>query len=313
MDDLARTWAEYTGRSAKGGTVIHFTAARQDRTFVDALGVTVHFYQWKAQKPTGIVQIAHGLGDHALRYEELAQRLVSAGYTVYADDHYGHGQTGLGQWQGDHAKLGRLGPGGMRGTVASVHELTRLIREENEGVPVVLLGHSWGSIIAQKLVDAHSGDYDALVLTGTAYRTFRRMNGGDLNARHKSLGTSGNEWLSRDDTVWTAFTDDPLTFSAKALKLFGLSDSLRLLGRPARNLEHDLPVLIQVGSDDPFGGPRSVELLAQAYLERSRLSDVELIVYTDARHEIFNETNREEVFADTIAWLDRHLRTDADA
>ncbi len=221
--------------------MIQFTAARQDRTFVDAAGVTVHFYQWKAAKPLGVVQVAHGLGDHALRYEQLAQRLVTAGYTVYADDHYGHGQTGLGQWGGDHSKLGRLGPGGMRGTVESVRELTGIIRSENVGVPLVLLGHSWGSIIAQKIVNAHSGEYDALILTGTAYRTLRHMNGGDLNAKHKHLGTTGNEWLSRDPAVAQAFLDDPLTFSAQALNLFGLADSLRLLGRPARNLASDLP------------------------------------------------------------------------
>lgn len=287
--------------------MIQFTAARQDRTFVDARGVRVHFYQWKAGKPIGVVQVAHGLGDHALRYEQLAQKLVSAGFTVYADDHYGHGQTGLEQWGGDSSKLGRLGPTGMRGTVESVRELTDLIRSENPGLPLALLGHSWGSIIAQKIVNRHSGEYDALVLTGTAYRTFRHMNGGDLNARHKQLGTTGNEWLSRDPAVARDFERDPLTFSATAIKLFGLADSLRLLGRPAKNLPNDLPVLIQIGSDDSFGGTESAELLAQTYLTRSGLSDVELIVYTDARHEVFNETNREQVFADTIAWLKDRL------
>lgn len=267
----------------------------------------MRFYQWKAGKPVGVVQIAHGLGDHALRYEQLAQKLVSSGFTVYADDHYGHGQTGLGQWGGDHSKLGKLGPTGMRGTVESVRELTDIIRSENPGLPLALLGHSWGSIIAQKIINRHSGEYDALVLTGTAYRTLRHMNGGELNAKHKDLGATGNEWLSRDPAVAQDFLDDPLTFSAKALKLFGLIDSLRLLGRPARELPNDVPVLIQIGSDDPFGGTESAELLAQSYLSRSGLSDVELIVYTDARHEVFNETNREQVFADTIAWLTERL------
>jgi alpha-beta hydrolase superfamily lysophospholipase len=87
------------------------------------------------------------------------------------------------------------------------------------------------------------------------------------------------------------------------MKLFGLGDPDRLRGRPARRLARDIPVLIQIGSEDTLGGVTSAELLAAAYLTRSKLSDVKLIVYTDARHEIFNEINREEVYADTIAWL----------
>lgn len=284
--------------------MIRFTAERQDRTFTDAHGITIHYSVWKTGKPKAIVQLAHGLGDHSLRYEALVQELVNAGYTVYADDHRGHGRTGMQQWDGDASKLGKLGPGGMRATVAAVLQLSEIIRSENPGVPLALLGHSWGSIIVQKLVNSHSELFDAVVLTGTAYRTLRHMNGGDLNARHKHLGVTGHEWLSRDPKVAQAFADDPLAFTATALRLFGLPDCIRLLGRPARNLARDVPLLIQVGSDDSFGGTRSAELLAESYLKRSALSDVELIVYTDARHEVFNETNAAEVIADTIEWLD---------
>ena len=87
------------------------------------------------------------------------------------------------------------------------------------------------------------------------------------------------------------------------MKLFGIADSLRLLGKPAKGIEHDLPLLIQVGSNDVVGGVKSNELLAEAYLARGGLSDVELVVYTGAQHEIFNETNKDEVVADTLAWL----------
>ncbi len=287
--------------------MIRFTAERQDRTFTDAHGIAIHYSVWRAGKPKAIVQLAHGLGDHCLRYETVAQELVNAGYTVYADDHRGHGRTGMQQWGGNMSMLGRLGPGGMPATVAAVEQFTDLIRSENPGVPLVLLGHSWGSILTQKIINERPENYDAVVLTGTAYRTLRHMNGGELNARHKELGPTGYEWLSRDPKVSQAFADDPAAFSAQALKLFGLVDSIRLLGRPARNLSKDLPLLIQVGSDDTFGGTRSAELLAESYLKRSALSDVELIVYTDARHEVFNETNAAEVIADTIEWLDDRL------
>ncbi len=287
--------------------MVQFTAARQERTFVDSDGVTIHFFHWKVGNATGVVQIVHGLGEHAARYEELAQRLVAAGYSVYADDHRGHGQTGLEQWGGDHSQLGKLGPGGIRSTIRSVRELLPIIRDENPELPLALLGHSWGSLIAQSIVNEHADDYEALILTGTAYRTLRHMNGGDLAKKHAHLGTTGYEWLSRDHSVGQAFLDDPLTFKASGIKLFGVMDSLRLLGLPAKNLTHDLPVLIQIGSEDTLGGIKSAELLAQAYLTRSKLSSVKLIIYTNARHEVFNETNREEVFADTIEWLSAHL------
>ncbi|MFP7761978.1 alpha/beta hydrolase [Marisediminicola sp. LYQ134] len=288
--------------------MIQFTAARQDHTFTDAHGVVVHYYQWKTGKPRGVVQIAHGLGEYAARYERLAQALVNAGYTVYADDHRGHGLTGLQQHDGDVSKLGTLGAGGMVATVDAVHQLSGIIRSDNAGVPLILFGHSWGSIIAQMLVNSHADDYDAIVLSGTAYRTIKHMNGGDLNAHHRHLGTTGHEWLSRDESVAAAFAADELAFVADAKKLFGVRESLRMLGRPRRSLSNDLPVLIQVGSDDSFGGTRSAELLAEAYIARSKLSDVELIVYTDARHEIYNETNFADVTTDLVTWLDLRFR-----
>ena len=88
---------------------------RDHRTFVDDHGVTVHYYVWSPGKPRGVVQIAHGVGEHALRYEALAQDLVNRGYAVYADDHRGHGATGVEQWAGDLTKIGRLGVGDTPG------------------------------------------------------------------------------------------------------------------------------------------------------------------------------------------------------
>lgn len=297
----ARTCRARTLR--KGGTVATSTSVRDDRTYVDAEGITIHYYVWAAKKPRAVIQVVHGLGEHAARYEWLAGKLTAAGYTVYADDHRGHGQTGLEQTGGDHSKLGKLGPGGMPATLESVHQLTDMIRDENPGLPLVLLGHSWGSFLAQILVNRYSNEYDAVILSGSALRMLGQTNTGDLNAKYTHLGSTGYEWLSRDPAVVATAAADPLMFVANGMKLFGIRDSLRLLGKPAKKIEHDLPVLIQVGSNDVVGGVKSNELLAQAYLTRSGLSDVELIVYTGAQHEIFNETNKDEVVADTLAWL----------
>ena len=191
--------------------------------------------------------------------------------------------------------------------MASVRKFTAVIRDLEPGLPIAAVGQSWGSLMMQMIVNKHPEDWDAIVLAGTAYRTLRRMNGGNLNAKHKHLGDTGNEWLSRDVAVHQAFADDPLTFYANVPKLFGIPDGLRLMGRPAKNLAVDVPVLILIGSDDPLGGERSIELLAGAYAKRSGLTDVKAIVYPESRHEVFNELNKDEVIADLIEWLDGHL------
>ncbi len=281
-------------------------ATRTEHTFVDAGGVTIHYYVWKADAPRGVVQLLHGVGEYATRYERFAQALAASGYTVYADDHRGHGATGLGQWGGDRSRLGRLGPRGVRGAIAAVEQLTGIIRDDNPGLPLALFGHSLGSLFAQKMIGTDAARYDAVILSATAYRTLLDMNGGDLNARHKHLGTTGHEWLSRDPEVWAAFAADPLTFDATVIKLFGLADALRLLGTP-KHLNRDLPMLIMIGEEDPLGGPASIRKLAAAYEKRGGLTDVTVTVYPGGRHEMLNETNQAEVRADVIAWLDGHL------
>lgn len=282
-----------------------FSAARGDASFTDAHGVEIVYSTWRAARPKGIVQIAHGVGEHGLRYEPLAQDLVRAGYTVHANDHRGHGRTGLAQWDGDHAKLGRLGPGGLRAAIAAVEQMSAVARADEPRLPLVLLGHSWGSLMAQRIVNTSSDRYDGVVLSASAYRLPGWMNSGDLNARHAGSGPTKYEWLTRDRTIIDAMAVDPLAVEADVIGLFGLADTLRLLGVPRRGIPHDLPMLLQVGSDDTLGGPRSIERLAQAYRRRGRLSDVTVQVYEGARHEVYNETNRAEVIGDLVAWLDR--------
>jgi len=285
-----------------------FTAARGDYTFEDAEGVSIHYYVWRASTPKAVVQIVHGVGEYAIRYEELAQSLVAAGYTVYASDLRGHGQTGVGQYGKDLAKLGKLGPGGVKAMIAGLRQLSGIAHGEHLKLPLVLLGHSLGSILAQKILNEDARAYSAAVLSGTPYRTLLHMNGGDLSKRHrpKGGGGTGTEWLSRDPDVWTRFAADPLTFDAKVAKLFGLREALGLLGRPTK-IAHDLPLLIQIGSEDPLGGPKSVQLLAEAYQERGGLTDVTVEIYEGARHEVYNETNRDEVIGDLVTWLDSKL------
>lgn len=279
----------------------------ETREFVDGHGVTIVYDVHAPSGPVrAVVQLLHGVGEHAGRYAALIAALTDAGYAVYADDHRGHGRTGIRQ-HGGPERLGRLGKGGLRAARDAVWQLTRIIQEDHPGAPIVLLGHSWGSFLAQMLVNEHPEAWAAVVLSGSALRTPRWLNAAPLNARWEGQHATGYEWLSRDPAVGQAFADDPLTTNVPLLKLFGPVEALRLYGRPRRDLRHDVPVLLQVGRDDPVGGPHSVHRLADDYRERSGLTDVTTLVYPDARHEIFNEPEQGSVRADLLAWLDKRM------
>ncbi len=275
--------------------------------FTDADGVDIVYDAYEADGPArGVVQLLHGVGEHAGRYGALISALTGAGFYVYADDHRGHGRTGIRQ-HGGPAKLGHLGKGGLRAAEAAIWQLTGIIRAEHPDLPLVLLGHSWGSFLAQMLVNDHPDAWDAVVLSGSALRTPTTLNSAPLNARWRGPDADGLEWLSRDPEVWQQFHDDPLTTETPLLRLFGPIEAARLYGRPRKDLGVDIPMLLMVGRDDPVGGPRSVHKLADAYKHRSGFTDVTTLVYPDARHEIFHELQQDEVRADLLAWLDTHI------
>jgi len=280
--------------------------------FTDSYGIAIVYDVHPAVgRPRGVVQLVHGYGEHAGRYRRLIQGLTAAGLTVYADDHRGHGRTGTRQHGDDPSRLGRLGPGGVPAAVDAVWQFTEIIRTDNPGLPLILLGHSWGSFMAQMLLNRHPDAYDLVALSATVYRQLGSGNLGDLNERWSDPGASGMEWLSTDDQVVRDFIADPLCTPVPMGKTFGLYGQLQMLGKPRRRMKeaagHDVPILLMVGRDDPVGGPRSVHRLAEAYRTRSGLTDVTTYVYPDARHEIFNEVGQEKVRADLLGWLDARL------
>jgi len=291
-------------------------------SYTDAHGIDITVYRWlpgalradtdviagplDLQPLHGVVQLAHGIGEHAGRYDDFARALARSGFAVYADDHRGHGQTGLRQWGGDTSKLGRLGPGGLRATEAAILQLTGIIRERHPDLPVAMLGHSWGSLMTQRLLNEHPQAWEAVILTGSAYRTPAAMESGNLNKRWQGPGANGFEWLSRDPAVAQAFIADPLCFAANIVKLFGVADGLRLFGTPQGQFAPGVPILIASGSDDPLSRGDGLRRLAEAYRAHG-VRDVTLKVYPEARHEILNETNRTEVYADLVTWLTDRL------
>jgi alpha-beta hydrolase superfamily lysophospholipase len=235
----------------------------------------------------------------------MAAVLNRAGFSVYADDHRGHGQTGLGQLEKKQIKkLGNLGPGGMDATYKQVEAFSKLIKAENPGKKLILLGHSWGSFIAQKVINTSSDFYDAVVLSGSALTMPGYLATGDFNKVWKKLpGSTGYEWLSRDVEIQKKFVADPLTFLAAAMQVFGVSNSLKLFGTPSRQVRRDLPILVQVGQADPIGGEYSNKALVKAYRKNAGTNDIELFVYHDARHEIYNELNKDQIIQDLIDWI----------
>lgn len=280
--------------------------------FLDAHGIAIVYDVHPAKgEARGVVQLCHGYGEHAGRYELLIADLTEHGLSVYADDHRGHGRTGMRQHGGDRSKLGKLGPGGVPAAVAAIWQFTEIIRAENPTLPLILLGHSWGSFMSQMLLNQHPEAYDLVILSGTVYRQLGSGNLGDLNERWNAPDANGMEWLSTDADAVRAFIDDPLCTAVPMGKTFGLYGQLQMLGKPRRRLReaagHDVPILLMVGRDDPVGGPQSVHKVADAYRTRAGLSDVSTYVYPEMRHEIFNEVGQEKVRADLLAWLDARL------
>ena len=279
------------------------------RSFKDDYGVEIMFYEWPVAEPKAVIQIAHGLGEHARRYDLMAATLNKAGFSVYADDHRGHGQTGLKQLENKQIKrLGNLGPGGMKATYKQVADFSKLIKAENPNRPLVILGHSWGSFIAQKIINNYSDIYDAVVLSGSALTMPGYLATGDFNKVWKKLpGSTGYEWLSRDVEIQNKFVADPLTFLAAAAQVLGIKNSLEMFGKPSKDVRRDLPILVQVGEADPIGGEYSNKALVEAYRKNAGIEDIELYVYHECRHEIYNELNKDAIIEDLITWVNQRV------
>lgn len=304
--DLTRIPEPAARRAVEAHRATLTRSGGERRTHTDRHGITTVYTVWHPPRaPHSVAQILHGVGEHSARYLHVVDALLAEGYLVVADDHRGHGETGVLQ-HGSLAKLGGLGPGGIAATVDAVHQIGVDVAADAGHLPLVLIGHSWGSFLAQKAVNRWSGDYAAVVLTGTALALPGSINSGDLNTRFRAEGVTGFEWLSRDTAVRAAAAADPLMFGGTVLHLFGLRGAIAVLTAPARGIRPQLPILIANGSDDAVANEKSVRRLERRYRARG-LSDVTVTIYPEARHELYNETNRDEIIADVVGWM-RHRR-----
>ncbi|MEK9971096.1 MAG: alpha/beta fold hydrolase, partial [Ferrovibrio sp.] len=281
--------------------------------------------------PQAVVVIAHGMAEHAARYARFAAALNADGMAVYGFDHRGHGHTGqhgglLGH-MGDHDSWNRA--------VGDLAAACRLAADRHPGKPLLLFAHSMGSFMAQQFLYEHGAMLAGCVLCGSAgkpppiaalgrlvtrierLRLGRRgvsnlvqsLSFDAFNKRFQPQRTDF-DWLSRDPAEVDKYIADPFCgFPISVQSWIDFLDGLQAIARPENQarIPKTLPVFVIAGRHDPVsGGGRSLQQLLGAYAAAG-LTGVESCFYDQARHELLNEINRDQVTADIIGFFRRRL------
>lgn len=293
-------------------------------------GHRIATYYWPQAAARRVVVIAHGMAEHAARYAGFAQALNQQGCAVWAYDHRGHGQS---------VHDGRLGhfadEQGWDKVVGDLASVLQQVRAQHPGLPVLLFAHSMGSFVARALMLRPGKLIDGLILSATGFRQsaiarvmagiaavagrrqgwdqpsamMRKLVFGTFNLRFVPSRTQF-DWLSRVPAEVDAYIADPLSgFDCSA----GLWRDLflgivELEAAEARGADLiDVPVWLLAGSHDPVSmGGKGCRQLADRY-QAVGLHDVSVTVYPQGRHEMLNESNREQVYADLFAWMDQRF------
>ena len=291
-------------------------------------GFELFVYGWlPSGKPKAVVQIAHGLAEHAGRYARLAQALTAAGFGVYTNDHRGHGKTCKSEDQ-----LGFFAErNGWRLCLDDLWMLNRHIATAHPGAPIFLLGHSMGATMAEQFMAEHGNALAGVVLSGSSGQPTLLAAIGRLITRIERwrVGPRGRsklaqsltfeafnkpfapsrtrfDWLSRDPAEVDRYVGDPLCgFSGSVQLWIDLIEGGRAASssRNRARIPGTLPIYIIAGTRDPVSeNTKQLQKMLAAY-KVARLN-VQHRFYPEARHELFNETNRDEVTQDLIAWMD---------
>jgi alpha-beta hydrolase superfamily lysophospholipase len=301
-------------------------------TFKTDDGVQIFTYRWTPQEAAvrGVVQIAHGMAEHAARYERFAEALTRAGYAVYANDHRGHGKTA-----GSLEEVGYFADeDGWEKVVLDLHTLNGILKKEMPGKPVFLFGHSMGSFLARHYAMLYGREISGLILSGTGGdpgllgkigRLIAKMDARLHGRKAKSdimnklsFGAFNNafkpnrteyDWLSRDSAEVDKYIRDPWCGAVFSAGFFcDMLGGLNYINKKENiaKIPKNLPIYLFSGAKDPVGGnTKGVRQVYQA-LKSAGIQDVTLKFYAEGRHEMLNEINREEVFADVVAWLEKH-------
>ena len=293
-------------------------------------GHDIACYGWVPDSPTAVIQIAHGMGEHAQRYDWVADQLTEQGYAVYASDHRGHGGT-------SGPMPGYMGPDGWNRNLADMFEINQYIRQQHRQQKFCLLGHSMGSMLSQQYITRYGPSIDALVLSGSpgfkdskfsfinrwilAFEKWRLGADQSSEMLQKALfqannkpfdgpGVSGYEWLSRDAAEVQKYVDDPqcgFVLSVGSLSDMFQGSALTQSKSSISKIPLELPMYIFSGSEDPVHGEKAdIERMVNAYRLHG-IGTLDYQLYSGGRHEMFNESNKQEVIADLCSWLNRHL------
>ncbi len=294
---------------------------------------TVNFaYKWEAEHPKAVLQIAHGAVEHAKRYDDFAKTMADEGISVYANDIRGQGKTA-----GRIENIGYLSDssGGFLLAVEELHKLTQIIKEENPGLPVFLLGHSMGSLMSRAYASKYGSELAGLILTGTGRvnpvlivivrllakiqmllfgrrkksRLMHALIFGTLNKPFK--GDKGCEFISADQDVIDKYVADEMcgnTITAEfAYELLG-GTRLAAKKETFAAIPMKLPVLIASGEFDTMGGNK-LSAVKKDVKDFKDHEDITFKVYEGMRHEILNEKDKRKVYNDIISWIDKRIKT----
>ncbi|MDR1132140.1 MAG: lysophospholipase [Oscillospiraceae bacterium] len=289
---------------------------------------TIYVREWLPDTaPTGIVQISHGVSEHISRYDEFARFLASHGFVVAGGDHLGHGKS-----VSDPEKQGFFGEhGGWELVVGDMRKLYERLREQYFSLPVFLFGHSMGSFLARTYIIRYHDGPDGVILCGTGQQSKLLLKTGlaaansvikKHGASHKSPLINGLsfrgynsrckpnrtefDWLTRDTAVVDSYIEDPdCGFAASAGLFRDMLTGIKYISSPKNlgRMNKELPIYFISGDDDPVGEYGKGVLRAYNGFLKAGLADVTLKLYHGARHELLNELNRDEVYADVVTWL----------
>ncbi|MBQ8341277.1 MAG: alpha/beta fold hydrolase [Clostridia bacterium] len=303
----------------------------EELTYPSADGkTTVHAYIWHpVGEVKGIIQLSHGMCEYVQRYDAWARRFAAAGYVFCGNDHLGHGYTAE-----SPEALGNIPPHGDELLVEDVHALSLLIKARYPETPLILYGHSMGSFVARCYLSKYGTELSAALISGTAgpglptglgcklARLMGRVKGQEHRSKFlTSLGFGSYNkrfeqeqdalsWLTRDKTVRANYRKD--TFCTFIFTTEGYATLFTLISRIskkswAKTLPRDLPVLLFAGDQDPVGNyGKGVRAVCER-MEKAGCN-VSLRLYEGGRHEMHNELNADEVFADLIAYLKENVK-----